>query len=72
MNLLHVTRKTTDAEILAFCEANPGYCRKTVMAQAKHERRLKRIAHRKQAKKEEQAQIPWQYRHSIFDRSQSW
>jgi hypothetical protein len=48
VNRLEITRHTTDAAITRFCEENPQYSRKVVMAQARHERRVKRIEHRKQ------------------------
>jgi hypothetical protein len=47
MNRLEITRHTTDAAIIRFCDENPQFSRKVIMAQAKHERRIKRIAHRR-------------------------
>lgn len=48
MEVLKITRNTTEAEIQQFCRSNPGFCRKTVTAQARFERRVKRIKHNKQ------------------------
>lgn len=48
MNHLNVTHNTSEAEIQQFCNSNPGFCRKTITAQARHERRVKRIQHNKQ------------------------
>lgn len=47
MNVLKISRTTTNAEIEKFLEANPHLSRKIIMAQATHERRIKRIQHRK-------------------------
>ncbi len=47
MNRLEITKDTTDAQIRRFCEENPRMCHKTIIAQARHERRVKRIAHKR-------------------------
>ena len=48
MNHLNVTHNTTEGEIQQFCNSNPGFCRKTITAQARHERHVKRIQHKYQ------------------------
>ena len=68
MNVLKISRMTTNAEIDGFLEANPHLSRKLITAQARHERRVKTIQHRKN-NEEPRSTIRPQYRHSIFDRS---
>lgn len=68
MNVLKISRTTTNAEIDGFIEANPHLSRKIITAQARHERRVKTIQHRKD-NKEPRSTIRPQYRHSIFDKS---
>lgn len=53
MEILRITHNTTEGDIQQFCNRNPGFCRKTVTAQARHERRVKRIQHRKQEQQHE-------------------
>jgi hypothetical protein len=45
MNVLKITRNTTNGEIERFCHDNPHTHRKILTAQAYHERRLKRSEH---------------------------
>jgi len=47
MNVLNVTRHTTNGEIKRFCDDNPHTHRKILTAQAYHERRLKRAEYRR-------------------------
>jgi len=47
MTTLQITRHTTNGEIKQYCEDNPHTHRKIIEAQARHERRIKRIEHRK-------------------------
>ena len=46
MNTLRITRNTTNGEIAQFCADNPQLKRKIITAQARHERREKRIEHK--------------------------
>jgi hypothetical protein len=53
MNTLPISVTTTNEEISEFLEANPHLSRKIITAQARHERRVKRIQHRKAMQEQE-------------------
>lgn len=46
MNHLNVTKDTTNGRIKRFCDENPQWNQKVITAQARHERRVKRIEHK--------------------------
>ena len=55
------------AEVRALCEKYPHIHRKIIEAQLLNDRRKKRIAQKQQ--QQDEKNDPWQYKHSIFDRS---
>lgn len=53
MNVLKISRMTTNAEIEEFLKANPHLSRKIITAQARYERRVKQTQHNKAMQEQE-------------------